>query len=281
MFYNCRIIPSFLVIGGVKCASSSLYRYLIDHPNILPCHKKEPGFFSNRGLFRTLIKLPNYLQNFPKKASEENTKMIWHELNESGLVEQSNFVKERKKNMTYITGEATATYNFAADPGIVRKIFPKMKIIALVRNPTERYISHHKMFSRFQMEGRQGYDVGNLLAFIEKEISDHMLGKKTRILHQGIYYLYLSKWEETFGENQLFIEKSEKLKNEKSANEVLNSLACFLSLPHHNFSNIVSRKFNVAPSKTCHNAEAIALLNEFYRPYNQLLSKHYGIELNE
>ena len=47
------MLPNFLVIGTMKGGTSSLYRYLFDHPQIFMPALKEPLFFSSnweRGL---------------------------------------------------------------------------------------------------------------------------------------------------------------------------------------------------------------------------------------
>jgi hypothetical protein len=36
-----------LIIGAMKCGTTSLFSYLAQHPQISPCSKKEPNFFSN------------------------------------------------------------------------------------------------------------------------------------------------------------------------------------------------------------------------------------------
>lgn len=35
-----------IIIGAMKCGTTSLYQYLIEHPQIAPCRKKETGFFN-------------------------------------------------------------------------------------------------------------------------------------------------------------------------------------------------------------------------------------------
>ena len=35
-----------IIIGSMKCGTSSLYNYLIEHPSICPCSIKEPEYFS-------------------------------------------------------------------------------------------------------------------------------------------------------------------------------------------------------------------------------------------
>ena len=46
-----RQSPNFLIAGVMKCGTSSVYDYLIQHPQILPAFEKEPHFLS-----RTLLK---------------------------------------------------------------------------------------------------------------------------------------------------------------------------------------------------------------------------------
>src|SRR5690606_12836808 len=38
-------MPDFLIIGAQKCGTTSLYRYLIQHPQIEPAIKKEIHYF--------------------------------------------------------------------------------------------------------------------------------------------------------------------------------------------------------------------------------------------
>jgi len=40
-----RVLPDFIIIGVQKGGTSSLYYYLIDHPNIFPSLRKESHFF--------------------------------------------------------------------------------------------------------------------------------------------------------------------------------------------------------------------------------------------
>jgi hypothetical protein len=37
--------PHFFIIGERKCGTSSVYRYLVAHPHVLPGRLKEPNFF--------------------------------------------------------------------------------------------------------------------------------------------------------------------------------------------------------------------------------------------
>ena len=41
-----RIETFGLILGGMKCGSTSLYDYLVTHPQVAQCRVKEPNFFS-------------------------------------------------------------------------------------------------------------------------------------------------------------------------------------------------------------------------------------------
>src|SRR5262245_60810798 len=58
------VLPDVLIIGSRKCGTTSLFRYLLDHPCVLPPLKKEIFYFSEhhdkgetwyRGHFPTAI----------------------------------------------------------------------------------------------------------------------------------------------------------------------------------------------------------------------------------
>ncbi len=270
--------PSFIIIGGVKCASTSLFRYLIDHPSVLPGAYKEPGFFNNKSLLKAFVRYPKYLTNFPPKKSRDNSLLNWPILDPGGKIIETTFEKERRKGQVYITGEASATYNFAADPSVIKTLLPKVKIIFLLREPTKRFISHWRMFQRFTNEGRSGYNMGELIPSIEQEIKAFNSGLGARLIHQGLYYEIINKWKKHFDSDQFLILKSKDLENPKKALLLMEEVRCFLNLPAYDFSKIVSEKFNVAPKKE-NDKDAEALLNSFYEESNNLLSEHLNIEL--
>ena len=44
------VMPNFLVIGSAKCATTSLYFYLNQHPEIFMAKKKECHFFCHQDI---------------------------------------------------------------------------------------------------------------------------------------------------------------------------------------------------------------------------------------
>ena len=267
--------PSFLIIGGVKCASSSLYRYLNDHPQVLPCRVKEPGYFNFTNPLVLLKKYRSYINKFPD-LNQAKAIGDWIELEGDGTLSESKFEKLIHPDVDYITGEATATTMVRANPKIVKRIFPNIKIIALVRNPTDRFISHFQMFKRYDEAGRKGNNVGTLDEFITEEIEAHESNKKTRILDHGFYAQQLLKWERTFGEG-LRVIHSDQLQDDKSA-ATMDELTQFLNLSDHDFSNILQQRFNRNSKPKPTNPTAREKLDAIYHPHNVALKEKYGID---
>ena len=104
-------LPNLVVIGAMKCGTTSLYEYLSSHPAITMSKVKEIEFFSrhfNRGE-------DWYRAHFPRPAR--------------------------------IRGEASTGYtkypNYTGVPQRMHALVPDAKLIYLVRDPIERSVSHY------------------------------------------------------------------------------------------------------------------------------------------
>lgn len=120
MTSGMRLLPDFLVIGAARSGTTSLYRYLVDHPAIAAASRKEVQYFSLnhwRGI-------DWYRAHFPTPMK-------------SRIVQQRTGVPMQ-------TGEATPYYLF--HPMAAERIadeLPGVKLIVVLRNPTERAFSHY------------------------------------------------------------------------------------------------------------------------------------------
>jgi len=107
------MLPNLIVIGAIKCGTTSLHYYLDQHPEIKMSSPKEVGFFDT------------------PRNWEKGTR--WYE---------SHF-----KGHAKIFGETTPSYTTYPFPrGIPKKmhsIIPDVKLIYIVRDPIERIISHY------------------------------------------------------------------------------------------------------------------------------------------
>ena len=111
-------MPDFIIIGAHRCGSTSLYKYLVKHPAIAPAVRKEIHFFD---------------RNFRKGVA-------WYQAQFPSL----SFGVRQILKRHFVTGEATPYYMF--HPHVPRRIFeaaPQAKIIAVLRNPIDRALSHY------------------------------------------------------------------------------------------------------------------------------------------
>jgi hypothetical protein len=115
-----RILPDFIIIGAMKSGTSSLFAYLSQHPQLYPSCKKEVHFFDGG--------LNPKIDTFEKGQA-------WY---------RAHFPLTSKMSIDSKTFEASPLYIF--NPLAPKRIFdlvPNVKIIAVLRNPIERAISHY------------------------------------------------------------------------------------------------------------------------------------------
>ena len=269
--------PSFIIAGGVKCGTSSLYRYLNLHPQVLPCKTKEPQYFNIKKKWKRLQKRSWYFSQFPEKDSLEPIKASWLDIGKNGHMEVSHFEKKRDQGISYITGEASASTFANGDPAFLKSVLPDIKVIILLRDPTDRYISHYNMFRRFKEEGRPAYaSLEDLLTFVKWEIENHEAGRKTKILQQGLYASLIKKWYSHFSKEQIKIYLSKDLLAEAKRKEILEELSVFLAIDAYDYK-MEMPLYNKARSKM-EAEEAEAMLKVFYDRYNGVLEKEYGVK---
>lgn len=124
-----RMLPSFIIVGAAKCGTTSLYNYLIQHPNILPSSRKEVHYFDyyhHKGL-------KWYKSHFPLKEEADR--------------------RAKEINGTVITGESTPYY-FAHPLAAARAkaLLPNARLLIMLRNPIERAISSYNNQVRLGIE---------------------------------------------------------------------------------------------------------------------------------
>lgn len=248
---QCQI--DFIIIGAQKCGTTSLYNYLIQHPQIVPAITKEVHFFD---------------LNFDKGID-------WY---------QAHFHPfDRQNNLT--RGEASPYYIF--HPLVaerIHQILPKVKIIVLLRNPVERAISHYYHEVRLGVE-KMGIEEAlaseptRLLGETEKIIAD---GNYYSFNHQhytylsrGIYIDQLKTWMNIFPQEQIHIIKSEDLYNQPHL--ILQQVFNFLNLPPYQLPDY--GKYNAGKYPPIDPAMYQHLTN-YFQPYNQSLEKYLGKTFN-
>lgn len=103
-----------MIIGAMKCGTTSLFKYLSGHPEIIPCKVKEPEFFCEKQKHR--VQVNNYFDLWPK-------------------ISQNKFHMEASTGYTKFPDEINIPqkiYNYGLRP----------KLIYIVRDPIKRIESY-------------------------------------------------------------------------------------------------------------------------------------------
>jgi hypothetical protein len=188
--------PDFLIIGAQKGGTTSLYSYLCQHPEVVAARTKEVQYFSENFARGSAW----YRRHFPVLVSREPQRLLG-----AGRLR---------------TGEATPYYLFHPHaPKRVRAGLPRVKLIALLRNPIDRAYSHHRYHVKL------GDEVMGFEAAIAAE-PERLAGELERMgrdegyvsdphrnfsyLARGLYADQLERWLECFPREQLLVIQSER-----------------------------------------------------------------------
>lgn len=196
---RARLRPTFLIIGAGKCGTTSLFLYLVRHPRIAEPLVKEINFFN-----RKWARGP-----------------AWY---------FAHFARADAVAPGTITGDATPGYMFDSGvPDRVASVLPDVKLIALLRNPIARAISHHYhdvthgvRAPRELTDSLVAEGMGLHPQLTNRLISELGLGKPSInpapgerwppfYIRGGFYADNLSRWFEVFDRRQMLILKSEDL----------------------------------------------------------------------
>lgn len=259
--------PTFIIIGAQKCGTTSLYNYMIEHPQILPASMKELHFFnwrSKQGNRKTAEGVDWYLSQFPTIPSGKDL----------------------------ITGEATPDY--LLDPYTPQRMFkllPDVKLIVILRNPVDRAVSqyyHNRSIKKRMMEPLSFREaIAKEPERINNEKSKLMLDENYRSLfhrkysyvERGLYIEQLERWMSIFPRENFLILKSEEFF--KNRDLTLRQVFNFLGLPHHQITN--QKKYNELHSKQFYkpiSQKIRSTLAEYFKPYNQRLEEYLGMKFN-
>jgi hypothetical protein len=271
--------PSFFIIGVNKCGTSSLYRYLLVHPDILPCALKEPNFFGLHSPEYIASHIDEYYALFPTRDYQGDLSFRWEASDQAGTRLLTQVHVKRDPAKAHITGEASANTFHEVAPSLLHQYLPGTRLILLARNPIDRAYSHHRMYQRFQSDGHQlGFDVRDFETDIRAELAAQANSEETHYLSPGIYVDKLRNWVSQYGWGQMRVVITEELAHPGKAKRIMRELEDYLEVPHHDYGDILFRRFNHAlPSDLAPSLRA--LLADFYRVYNRRLQDYLGREL--
>lgn len=121
----------FIGIGAAKCATTWVYRCLLEHPQICGPYKKELNFF--------ITKDPTW-----GTTNIEHHKYLYNK----GISYYKKYFSHCMTNT--VKGEYSVSY--FSDPGaakLIKKHFPDIKILVCLRDPVKRAYSHYLFAKEF------------------------------------------------------------------------------------------------------------------------------------
>jgi len=253
MTSGLRAWPDFIILGAQKAGTTSLYRYLTLHPRVVAAHVKEVHYFD-----LNLERGPGwYRSNFPYRRS------LGH-----GPARR-------------LTGEASPYYLF--HPRCATRIhaaLPEVALIAILRDPVARALSHYNHNLRNRRETR------SFAQALEEE--DGLLGGELRRMRtdpsyesfavqhysykaRGRYAEQLERYFETFGRDQVLVLRSEDLFSDPQG-------VFALTLAHLGLEPMHLGQFEQRNKGRYRRDEdaTLAALREYFSPHNARLASMLG-----
>ena len=161
-------------------------------------------------------------------------------------------------------------------PERVSRLLPSVKIVVVLRNPTDRAYSQYHM-----VREEYGYEPLDFDAALDAE-ADRLCGEEERLSADRLYFSFnhlfysyktrglygeqIERWLRWFSKDQVLVISSEELFQDPGT--VLATILSFLGLEgnrEHEFPKLNARSYPPMSSSTR------ARLNEFFRPHNQRL----------
>lgn len=241
-------LPDFLIIGAQKCGTTSLYQYLIQHPQVLSSFTKEIKYFD---------------LNSDKPIG-------WY---------KSHFPTTSHSSSRLITGEATPDYIFF--PEIAEKIaqvMPNIKLIAIFRNPTERAYSQYKysIWRGFEFDTFE-YAIANeperLRAAKEEcqqqgtPLSSCIVYRENSYIQRGLYSLQIKPWLDVFPQEQFLFLSTEDL--QQHPERTLKKITCFLNIEDYHFDT--KKRYLRSPDAPEIAPQTRKKLGDMFQPHNEEL----------
>lgn len=257
--WRSRSLPEFLIVGAQKSGTTSLFDYLKQHPQLVPSYKKEVHFFDGG--------LHPKRDNFKKGQA-------WY---------RAHFPLMKNVDAHSRVFEASPLYMF--NPLGSRRIFnllPDVKLIVVLRNPTERAISHYfhevrKGCELLPIQEALWEEDRRLASVIADKDYKNDVFRRQSYKSRGLYMQQLTRLLNNFPRRQLLVLNSESLFCEPG--DTLRKVFEFLGVDP-GFQAKELRPRNIATNRSEVDPSVYEYLNNYFAPHNkdlyELIGEDYG-----
>ena len=253
------VLPDFLIIGAMKCGTTTLFEMMSSHPGVEAPVTKEIQFFSQ-----------------PKNYARGERWYRAHFPSERRIHERAEVLGYRPQ-----TGEATPAMSVPMHAENAVALVPSARLIVTLRDPVERAYSHFQHMRHHAIPERR--------SFFEALQAEQQLLKngvtvnaenfsRTRqplvkfgYLNRGRYALELEHWLRHFTREQMLIINFDAWKHEPE--QAAAQVTEFLGLPSHDYQ---ARRSNRGVYPEPMPANCREFLTEYYRPWNRRLFELLG-----
>jgi hypothetical protein len=179
-------LPTFLIIGVARAGTTSLHRWLAQHPQITMSAVKEPNHFLYDGSGRPLV-APDRRILVKAVADPSAYERLFDPTPQTRAV-----------------GEASPLYLYAPEtPERVAAALPDVRAVAVLRDPVERAYSHFCFLDQGAPAGLPGRFAAAVEA--ERSLPDTPYRPGTHALRLGRYAGQLARWREAIGADRLLV----------------------------------------------------------------------------
>jgi hypothetical protein len=257
---GARMLPSFLICGGQRCGTTSLYRALAAHPAVLKAVLHKGVHYFDTSYHRGMSW---YQGHFPLRR------------NAARIAEQLGHPVQTFESSPYYLYHPHAGNRIARD-------LPRAKLIVLVRNPVERAYSQHAH------ELARGFETEADFAQALQLEPARLHGQRERLLtdqhaysfaHQhhayrarGEYAIYLDQLAQQVGRERILVIESELFFTDPKP--VYDRVVEFLGLPELGYPDF--EQHNARPRGAPMDSGLRAELTAHYAPHDRALARWLG-----
>ena len=167
-FENCRLYPDILIVGFEKCGTITLRSFLGTHPQI---------FITNSKLNIPYFNSVNYMsfETFTKHMPCTPTRKL-------------------RLEKVSIYGSAVNVY----------KTIPNVKLLAILREPVERAMSHHVHQIARRKEKNRNFDT-TIKSLLDGGTQGNQTVKTSVLFRQSTFIDRLQQWLQTYGRDKIHV----------------------------------------------------------------------------